>query len=60
MRLEGLHEVVLAILLLVALVEITRRLMGIAVTTILLIFIIYPMVSAYAPGFLHGRGLNPT
>lgn len=60
MRLEGAHEVVLAISILISLTEATRRLMGIAVTTILLVFIVYPMLSAYAPGFLHGRGLTPT
>ncbi|MDO8636148.1 MAG: TRAP transporter fused permease subunit [Dehalococcoidia bacterium] len=60
MKLEGPHEVVLAIFLLISLTEATRRLMGIAVTTILLVFIAYPMLSAYAPGFLHGRGLTPT
>lgn len=60
MRAEGAHEIVLAILIIIAIVEATRRLMGMAVTTILLVFIIYPMVSAYAPWFLHGRGLAPT
>ncbi|MBI4288801.1 MAG: TRAP transporter fused permease subunit [Chloroflexi bacterium] len=60
MRLEGPHEIVLSILILIALVEATRRLMGMAVTAILLVFIIYPMVSAHAPSFLQGRGMSPT
>jgi len=60
MRLEGPHEVVLSIFILISLTEATRRLMGMAVTTILLVFIAYPMLSGYAPGFLHGRGLSPT
>lgn len=59
MRVEGAHEVVLAVLLLISLVEISRRLMGMAVTAILLVFIIYPMVSSYAPLFFKGRGLAP-
>lgn len=58
-RLEGPHEIVLAIFLLVAVVEAVRRLMGMAVTTITVLFILYPMISAYAPLFLKGRGLRP-
>lgn len=60
MRLEGAHEVIMAILLLIAVVEASRRMMGTVVAIITVVFVIYPMVAAHAPIFFKGRGISPT
>lgn len=51
-------EVILTISVVIALLEGLRRVLGLALTIILLFFIIHPLLSNYMPGFLYGRGYS--
>lgn len=54
-----LHAKYLALLLWALILEATRRAGGTAIFYICLLVSVYPMVSNYAPGFLHGTPVPP-
>ena len=51
-------DLVLGVGLLLLVLEATRRSIGWVLALITLLFLIYPFVSPYLPGPLHGRGVN--
>ena len=51
-------DLILGVGLLVLVLEATRRSIGWVLAIITLLFLIYPFVSPYLPGPLHGRGVN--
>ncbi|MDO8635794.1 MAG: TRAP transporter fused permease subunit [Dehalococcoidia bacterium] len=53
------YELVLGAMLIIAIIEAVRRTMGMVVSILLVVFFIYPIISASLPGFLQGRGYSP-
>lgn len=51
-------EIVLGFAAMLLVLEITRRVMGLALPLIAFLFIIYTIFSAHFPGFLHARGYS--
>jgi TRAP transporter 4TM/12TM fusion protein len=51
-------DLILGVALLALVLEATRRSIGWVLALITLLFLIYPFVSPYLPGVLHGRGVN--
>lgn len=51
-------DLMAGVLLLALVLEATRRSIGLVLTLITLAFLVYPFVSPYLPGLLHGRGIN--
>lgn len=51
-------DLVLGVGLLILVLEATRRSIGWVLALITLLFLVYPFVSPYLPGVLHGRGVN--
>lgn len=54
------YEIVLAGMAIVSVLEATRRTVGLTVTILVIVFIIYPIVSAHLPGPLMGKGYSLT
>jgi len=52
------YELLLAAALVIALLEGLRRAMGLIVSCLTLFFILHPLLSAYLPGILFGRGYS--
>lgn len=51
-------DLMAGLLLLILVLESTRRAIGLMLSGITLLFLVYPFVSPYLPGLLHGRGVN--
>ena len=51
-------DLIMGVGLLVLVLEATRRSIGWVLAVITLIFLVYPFVSPYLPGVLHGRGVS--
>lgn len=51
-------DLYIGVLLLVLVLEAVRRRIGLVLAGITLAFLIYPFVSSYLPGVLHGRGVS--
>lgn len=51
-------DLIAGIMLLVIVLEATRRAIGLVLALITLFFLVYPFISPYLPGVLHGRGVN--
>lgn len=51
-------DLIVGIALLALVLEATRRSIGWVLALITLVFLVYPFVSPYLPGVLHGRGVN--
>jgi TRAP transporter 4TM/12TM fusion protein len=51
-------DIVLGIITSIAILEATRRTVGLTVTIIVVIFFIYPLISSYLPGPFEGRGYS--
>lgn len=52
------YEIILSILAVLLILEATRRLMGIVLPIIIVVFILYPFVSPYLPGILQTSGFT--
>lgn len=52
------YEITLFIFLVIALLEALRRILGIILPIITLVFIVHPMISDHLPGILFGRGYS--
>ncbi|MBX2847639.1 MAG: TRAP transporter fused permease subunit [Acidiferrobacterales bacterium] len=51
-------DLLMGILLLAIVLEATRRAIGLVLAIITFCFLVYPFISPYLPGVLHGRGVN--
>jgi len=52
-------DLAVGVTLLLLVLEATRRSIGRVLAVITLVFLVYPFVSPYLPGVLHGRGVSP-
>lgn len=52
------HEIILAGMAILAVLEATRRTVGLTVTILVIVFIIYPLISAHLPGVFAGKGYS--